>query len=52
MNKSETVAHMIEKECCRESLSDLCEEWGVTIADFEAFIAAGIKYFQEVYANE
>lgn len=39
---AETVARMIQKECCRFSLADLCEEWGVTTGDFDDFIAAGI----------
>ena len=36
------VASMIEKECCRNSLTDLCEHWDVSCDDFEEFIAGGL----------
>lgn len=46
MSKAETVAAMIEKECCRNSLTDLCEWWGITTYDFDRFIRAGKRNFQ------
>lgn len=46
MSKAETVAAMIEKECCRNSLTELCEWWGITTDDFDRFIRAGKRNFQ------
>ena len=42
MNTKQRVARMIEKECQRNSLKELCEYWDVTIDDFYEFISAGI----------
>jgi len=43
MTTKQTVARMIEKECQRNSLRELCECWEVTIEDFYEFISAGIR---------
>lgn len=39
MDKHKTVERMIEKECQRNSLVELCESWGVTLEDFYECIA-------------
>ena len=46
-SKAKAIASMIYKECCRTSLTDLCEGWGVTTDDFDEFILAAIKHFSE-----
>lgn len=38
--KAETVFRMIEKECQRNSLVDLCECWDITLGDFYEVTAA------------
>lgn len=38
--KAKTVFRMIEKECQRNSLVDLCEYWGITLNDFYEVTAA------------
>jgi hypothetical protein len=40
MDKYKTIRRMIEKECQRTSLADLCEYWGVTCDDFYNFLDA------------
>lgn len=50
--KAETIKLMIEKECCRTSLTELCEYWGVTTEDFWEFLdlavnATKAKQFKE-----
>lgn len=42
MTIKQRVARMIEKECQRNSLRELCEYWDVTIEDFYEFILAGV----------
>ena len=46
-NKSERISYAINKECCRNDLTDWCEEWDFTVEDFEAFLRAGEKHFEE-----
>lgn len=38
---------MIYKQCCRTSLADLCEDWGVTTDDFDNFILVAVNSFKE-----
>ena len=40
---AETIAYAIRKECQRISLYDWCEDWGITIDEFEEFLSNGIK---------
>ena len=42
-DKAETIAYAIRKECQRSSLYDWCESWGITIDEFEEFLANGIR---------
>ena len=44
---AKTIARMIEKECQRYSLGDLCEDRGVTCDDFDLFLQRGIEAFKE-----
>jgi hypothetical protein len=37
-NKVRVIIQMIKKECCRNSLAELCESWGLTCEDFDEFI--------------
>lgn len=46
-NKAERIAHAIKKACCWFCLVEWCENWEFTVDDFEAFIRAGIKHFDE-----
>lgn len=41
MDELKTVSRMIEKECQRNSLVDLCEIWEVSINDFYEFLGNG-----------
>ena len=47
-NKEETIAMAIAKKCSTESLAGWCEYHGFTVAEFQAFLDAGMKGFQEV----
>jgi hypothetical protein len=47
MTKAETIAYAIKKECCRYSLIEWCEDWGITVDDFEKFLKCGEKGFAE-----
>lgn len=49
MNKStaETIAYAIRKECQKSSLCDWCEEWGITIDEFEEFLTNEVKKSEE-----
>lgn len=47
MNKAETIAYAIEKECKRYSLVHWCEEWGFTVDDFDRFLEFGKNAFKE-----
>lgn len=38
------VREMIEKECQRDSLTDLCDTWGLTVQDFYEFLEAAHNY--------
>jgi len=42
-SKGKKIAYAIEKECCRDSLIEWCEEREFTIEDFNRFLAAGIE---------
>lgn len=44
---AETIAYAIRKECQRDSLNDWCEEWGITINEFEEFLVNRIKEVKE-----
>ena len=46
-SKAKAITSMIYKECCRTSLADLCEDWGVTTNDFDEFMLAAVNSFQE-----
>ena len=41
----DNVAYMISKECCRNDLSELCENWGVTTDDFHDFFERARRGF-------
>lgn len=47
MNKAETIAYAIAKECRRMSLVNWCKEWGFTVEDFNRFLDSGKKYFED-----
>jgi len=40
---------MIEKECCKISLTELCEYWGVTCDDFDLYLDSADKAFDISY---
>lgn len=43
----EVIAYAIEKKCSEYSLVEWCETWGFSIEDFERFLEAGKKEFEE-----
>lgn len=43
-SKARKVMHMIEKECCRNSLEELCEYWDVTVDEFDLFLEYAMRY--------
>jgi len=45
--KAESISNMIYKECRRNSLTELCEEWGVTTEEFDVFMSAGKQGFSK-----
>lgn len=47
MNKAETIAYAIAKECRRMSLVNWCKEWDFTVEDFNRFLDSGKKYFED-----
>lgn len=38
------VQYMIQKECQRNSLEDLCEYWEITTNDFYEFLECAMHY--------
>lgn len=52
MTKGEKLEYAIEKECCKFSLVEWCDEWGVTIDDFEEFLRLGKEAFDAKYKEE
>ena len=44
MKKStaETIAYAIRKECQRISLHDWCDDWDITIDEFDEFLALAV----------
>lgn len=42
--KAKTIRRMIEKECCRNSLEELCEYWDITTDEFELFLEYAMRY--------
>ncbi len=49
IDKARAISNMIYKECRRNSLVDLCEYWGVSTDDFDAFINAGEANFSTIH---
>lgn len=45
--KAENIKRMIEKECCRTSLVELCEYWCVDTKDFWDFLENAVKAIKE-----
>ena len=39
------IKRMIQKECQRNSLTDLCESWGFTCEAFDDFLEMACQYF-------
>lgn len=38
------IRYMIEKELGRWSLDELCEEWEISVDDFDEFLECAIRY--------
>ena len=47
MTKGERICYAIDKEVCRFSLVEWCEEWGIDKDDYEKFMEAGAKALPE-----
>jgi hypothetical protein len=47
MTKAETIQRMIEKECERNSLTELCDWWGISVGDFYEFLSTAKENFVE-----
>ena len=47
MTKAEKICRMIEKECERHSLTELCENWDVSVGDFYEFLSVAIENYKE-----
>lgn len=47
MTKGERISYAIDKEVCRYSLVEWCEEWGIDMDDYEKFLEAGAKALPE-----
>ena len=45
LEKAKTIKYMIEKECQRQDLSEICEYWDVTVDEFNEFLEGAINYF-------
>ena len=45
MTKGEVLEYAIKRECRKFSLVEWCDEWGVTIDDFEEFLRLGKEAF-------
>lgn len=45
MNKerAEKIKYMIQKECQRQDLTGLCEDWGVTTEELDEFLEYGVS---------
>ncbi|MBQ7652182.1 MAG: hypothetical protein IJS15_14570, partial [Victivallales bacterium] len=51
LNTALKIRDMINKECCRESLVDLCEYWEVTTDDYYEFIDAALDAIKQEEEN-
>jgi len=49
---TKSIRRMIEKECQRNSLTDLCEHWGITCDDFELYLDLADKTWDGENASE
>lgn len=45
MTKGERLEYAIAKECCKFSLVEWCDEWDVTVDEFEEFLRLGKEAF-------
>lgn len=45
------VEYMIDKECSRNDLSELCDYWGVTIDDYNEFFEIARRGFESENAE-
>lgn len=41
--RAEAVSYMVAKTCQKDSLADLCEDWGVTVDEFYEFLELALK---------
>lgn len=42
-SKAETIAYAIRKECQRMSLYDWCDNWDITIDEFDEFLTLAVN---------
>lgn len=47
MKNGETIRYYIEKELCRNGLTDWCEYYGIDMVELEKFLEAGEKAIDE-----
>jgi hypothetical protein len=52
MDKAETIAYAIMKECCKYSLKDWCCEWEFTVDDFDKFLELGEEAFRKASEDD
>ena len=50
--KVDRIVRMIEKECCRNSLMELCEHYDITCDEFYEFIGAGVDALKGMNDND
>lgn len=49
IDKAKRIRYMIEKELGRWSLDELCEEWEISVDEFDEFLECAVHY---VYMSE
>lgn len=47
MTKGERISYALDKEVCRNSLIEWCEEWEIDMGDYYKFLEAGEKALPE-----
>ena len=52
MTKGEIIQYAIKKKCQEYSLVDWCEEWGITVDEFNKFLSLGMQAFNSEEMRE
>ena len=52
LEKAKEVRYMIDKEMCRHSLADICENWEISIEEYDEFMNGAMIYFENLEKDD